>query len=308
MRAASRPPLHDSARPRRCPCSSRRHLRVDRLPLEAEEVALVALGEASPHRFGRRRRLVAVADVDLDLAAAQAGGDLDLRQGDALRLHLAQALGDLGLGDAEHAQRVAVQRRGPLQQLRTGSVSSAAGHIGCSSRGGPGRTTTRRPSAGTTRPGAVPTGIERDRALGHHRLLAVGLPHRLGVKVEAAGEAAQDRRDLLLHLLVEDQVAAGEPGDDLGGEVVGGRAEAARGDDQVHPLGGHEAQRRLEVVGPVADDEDVGDVDAQLRQLFGEPRPVAVGDPAGQDLGPGYHYPCAHLSRPRTRERIPVHI
>ena len=106
-------------------------------------------------------------------------------------------------------------------------------------------------------------------------------------KSEAAGEAAQDLGDLLLHLLVEDQLAAGEAGDDLGGEVVGGRAEPAGGDDQVHPLGGHEAQRRLEVVGAVGDDEDVGDLDAELGQPFGDPGPVAVGDPAGEDLGAG---------------------
>ena len=139
----------------------------------------------------------------------------------------------------------------------------------------------------------MPTGSSGDRALGDHRLLAVGLPHRLLVEVEAPGEAAQDLGDLLLHLLVEDQLAAGEAGDDLGGQVVGGRAEPARGDDQVHPLAGQEAQRRLEVLGAVADDEDVGDLDPELGQPFGDPGPVAVGDPPGQHLGAGDDDPGA---------------
>ena len=47
------------------------------------------------------------------------------------------------------------------------------------------------------------------------------------------------------------------------------------------PSAGEEAQRRLEVVGPVGDDEDVGDLDPQLGQPFGDPGPVAVGDPPG---------------------------
>jgi hypothetical protein len=71
-------------------------------------VARVALGEAGAHRIGHRHRTVAVADVDLDLAAPQAGCDLDLGQDDSLGLDLPQALGDLRLGNAEHPQRVAV--------------------------------------------------------------------------------------------------------------------------------------------------------------------------------------------------------
>jgi hypothetical protein len=40
----------------------------------------------------------------------------------------------------------------------TGAVTSASGHMPCSSRGGPGSTTTSGPDVGTTSPGAVPTG------------------------------------------------------------------------------------------------------------------------------------------------------
>jgi hypothetical protein len=63
--------------------------------------------------------VVAVAHVDLDLAATQAGRDLDLRQRYALLLlDLAQALGDLGLRSAEHAQRVGPQWRRSRQHRR----------------------------------------------------------------------------------------------------------------------------------------------------------------------------------------------
>ena len=74
--------------------------------------------------------------------------------------------------------------------------------------------------------------------------------------------------DLLLHLLVEDQLAAGKPADDLGGQVIGRRAEATGGDDQVHALGGHEAQGGFQVGGTVADHQDVGDLDAELGQAL----------------------------------------
>ena len=170
---------------------------------------------------------------------------------------------------------------------RTSATSSACGHIACSSRGGPGQHDDRHRARGHDQARRGADRVQRGRALGHHRLLAVGLPQRLGVDPEAAREPAQDLGDLRLHLLVEDQLAAGEAGDDLGREVVGGRPQAAGGDDQVQPLRGAEAQRRLEVLGAVADEEDVGDLDAQLREALGDPGPVAVGDPTGQHLGPG---------------------
>ena len=53
------------------------------------------------------------------------------------------------------------------------------------------------------------------------------------------------------------------------------------------PSAREEAQRALDVLGPVADDRDVGEVDAELAQPLGQPRAVAVGDAAGEDLGAG---------------------
>ena len=73
--------------------------------------------------------------------------------------------------------------------------------------------------------------------------------------------------------------------DDLGRQVVGGRPQPAAGDDQVDAARGQEAQRLLHVLAAVADDQRVGVVDAQLAQALGQPRPVAVGHAAREDLG-----------------------
>ena len=70
---------------------------------------------------------------------------------------------------------------------RTGAVSTATAHIGCSSPGGPGQHHHDRPAvAGTTSPGAVPTGSSTDRPARHERLLAVAGPQRLLVDVAPA--------------------------------------------------------------------------------------------------------------------------
>ena len=85
-----------------------------------------------------------------------------------------------------------------------------------------------------------PDRVERDRALGHHRLLAVGDLERLRVEVPAPREAGDDLADPPLERLVEPQRAPGEVGHHLRGEVVRGRPQAAARDDQVGALGAHE--------------------------------------------------------------------
>ena len=101
----------------------------------------------------------------------------------------------------------------------------------------------------------------------------------------ALGDALEDRRDPPAQRLVHDHLAALEVADDLGGEVVRGRPEAAAGDDQVDALAGEPGQRGAHVVRAVADDDDRLEVDAELAQALGEPRPVAVAHAAGEDLG-----------------------
>ena len=100
---------------------------------------------------------------------------------------------------------------------------------------------------------------------GHHRLLAVGRPHRVEVNVgEPRPQPLEDRGDLLLELLVQHQFAAAEPGHEFDRHVVGRRPETAAGDDQVHALVGHKAQLRRNVVRSVTADRDVGEFDAEF--------------------------------------------
>jgi len=74
-------------------------------------------------------------------------------------------------------------RRSPAARA---SVSTATGHIGCNSRGGPGNTTIVG-LPGTTTPGAVPHRVDHVRPCRDHRLLAVGRAHRVEVDVVEAG-------------------------------------------------------------------------------------------------------------------------
>ena len=96
--------------------------------------------------------------------------------------------------------------------------------------------------------------------------------------------------------VVQHQFAAAIPRDGRDGHVVGGRSQPAAGDDQVYTFVGHEPQLRFDVGGTVTADGDVREFDAELQQPIGQPGTVAVGDPAGQNLGAGDDdsRACAH--------------
>ena len=232
-----------------------------------------------------------VARHDLHLAAAQAGGDLERREVAELALGHAQRLRDLRLGDPEQPQHALLVGRAPADRrpelLRLGRLPphrvQLARRAGQHDHCGPGAV-----ERGHHQARRRPRGRDHARSLGHHRLLAVGGADRLEVQVRPAlHQRAQDVGDPGLELGVEKQRPAHEAGHHLDGQVVGGRAEPAAGQDQVDALLGHEPQLGLHVLGAVAADGDVGEVDAQLAQAVGQPRPVAVLHPAGQDLGPG---------------------
>ena len=140
------------------------------------------------------------------------------------------------------------------------------------------------PLVGTTRAGGRPRGVDGGGSLGDHRLLPVRLAQGLGVKAEPARELGQDLRDPLLHLHVEHELAAGEARNDLRGQVVSRGTEPAARHDEVHPQIGQESQAALEVGPPIADADDVRDLDSELAQPLGDPGTVAVGDPAGEHL------------------------
>ena len=132
----------------------------------------------------------------------------------------------------------------------------------------------------------MPDGLEHVGAHGDDGLLAGRRAHRVRVDARPARhQRLHDRGDALLERLVERHFAPLEARDDLGGQVVGGRAQPAAGDDQVHALTREEPQRALDVLRAVGDDERVRVLHPQLEQALGQPRPVAVGHAAGEHLG-----------------------
>ena len=121
--------------------------------------------------------------------------------------------------------------------------------------------------------------------------------HGVEVPVAEAGhQGLQDPRDLLFELVVQDELPLTETGHHLDRHVVGRGAQPAAREDHVHTLVGEEAQLRVDVLGAVTADRDVGELDAQLEQTIREPRAVAVLNPSRQDLRAGYDdaSSCAH--------------
>ena len=148
-----------------------------------------------------------------------------------------RAISDSGMPEQAH-DPLLVGPGALEQRAAAASVSSAVSHIGCSSRGGPGQHEHGRRVPGTTSPGAVPTGSSTVAPSGTSACLRLLGAHRVLVEVApAAAQPLEDRPDALLERRVERQRAPGEVRDDLGGQVVGGRAEAAAGDDEVEALG-----------------------------------------------------------------------
>ena len=181
-----------------------------------------------------------VARDHLDLAAPQARGDLEpLEAADAL-LGVAQRVGEPGLGQPEHPDHLLAVRRAARCRLL---------HRGCLQRQRPhrlkfawrSRQHDDRRLAGydDARRGAYR--IDDMCAGRDERLLAVRRAHRLQVDVgKARHQTLHDVGDLGLEFVVQQQLSATEAGHGRDGHVVGGRAEAAAGDDEIHALGGQE--------------------------------------------------------------------
>jgi hypothetical protein len=270
----------------------------------------VALGDQRRERVVDRRGIRLVARHDLDLAAPQAGSDLEPRETAVeLLLRDPQRRGDLRLRDPEQAQHPLLVFRAPrdrgLERLR---LDRRLPHrVELARRAGKhehGRASPlpRRHDHPRRRAGR----LDHRPALGHQRLLAVRQPDRVLVEIRPAlHQRLEDRPDPILERLVERQLAAGEASHHLERQVVGGRAEPAARDDQVDALAGHEVQLRLHVLGPVAADRDVGEVDAELAQAVGQPRAVAVAHPPRQHLGAGDDDPGARAHGPLTRMGAP---
>ena len=258
---------------------------------------------------------------DLDLAAAQAGRDLELLQRDARLRRIPERVRDLGLRYPEQAHDPT--HIGPGPGDRGGKCLGRPRHLPhlMELARRPGQDDDRRAGSGSRRHYQSRRGahrVEHGRTKRDDRLLAVRLAD--GVEVQArpaAHQRTQDLGDLRLELVVEHHLAAGELADDLSGQIVGGGTEAAACDDQRHPLSIHVPERRHEIARPVADDLDHRGVHADLEQALGQPRPVAVGDDPGQDLGAGDQDPGSRTAAPvpetgpprrnRTAARRPAH-
>ena len=179
----------------------------------------------------------AVGRRDLDLRAAQAGRDLQRLEVHPLLLERAQRRRDLGLRDPEQPQDplpVLAARRRPRPGTRRSPI--AVRHIGWSSRGGPGSTT-------TVGPGAPSRGRHDQPRRRPDRLDAPSRPpgsppacgcdariassSRFGQRSRSGARISQMRPSSASSSTI---ARPGELADHLGGEVVGRRPEAAAGD------------------------------------------------------------------------------
>ena len=207
----------------------------------------------------------------------------------------AQRGGDLRLGDPVQAQHVAavLDRAGQRRPQRRAADHGRVPHrLQLARRAGQdddGRGGLARRRRGHHEPGGGADRLEDLGAVGDHRLLAVGLEHRRRIEIRPARhERAQDLGDAALQRLVEHHRAALELADHGGGQVVGGRSQAAARADQRTALAGEEAQCAQDVGGPVADHRGGDRVGAELQQALGQPRAVAVQDAPGEHLGAGH--------------------
>ena len=170
---------------------------------------------------------------------------------------------------------------------RTTGTVTASSHIGCSSPGGPGSTRTTGPPVHLhDEARGRPDRLQHRRTPRHERLLAVPGPQRVVAHVApASAQRADPSPDPLLQRIVEVHGNAGEGGHDVGGQVVGRRAEPAGRDHQVQVA--EELEAGAEIVGAVGHDVHGDQLDAAIAQPLRQPRAVLVADDPRQDLGPG---------------------
>jgi hypothetical protein len=248
----------------------------------------VALAEQHEELLVHARDARLEARDHLDLPAPQAGGDLELAELLDALLRVPQRVREAGLREAEHAHGLLPVGGPPRERLAHGvrAHRRAPHRLKLARRAGQHH---HRRLAGHHDARGGAHRVDHERSLRDQRLLAVGGTDGVEVPVaEARHEGLQDRGDLVLELLVEHQLTAAEAGHHLDGHVVRGGAEPAARDDQVHALVGEEAQLRLDVLGTVAADRDVGQLNAQLEQAVGQPRPVPVSHTTGEHLRAGH--------------------
>ncbi len=178
--------------------------------------------------------------------------------------------------------------------VRSAGVSSAAAHIGWSSRGGPGSTSTAGRSApsggGTTRPGAVPTGSRTVAPRGTSACLR--LPARIAASSRLRQRPRRRSRIARIRPSSASSSTSGRPANSattsaVRSSAVGPRPPLVTIRSTPWPARKSSAARRS--AGAVGDDHRVRELQAALAQALGQPGAVAVGDDPREHLGPGDH-------------------
>src|SRR5205807_1978408 len=150
-----------------------------------------------------------------------------------------------------------------------------------------------------------PGQTERRRARGQRGLLA-DTCLEVGVRPpQPLRDPPGDVADLALERLVDDELAAGRPREELDRPVVMRRAEPARDDAEIgsQPF----AEGSLQLLRPVADDRDPRRLEAEAKRLAREKRAVPVGPLAADELAAGDDERGARPARkaqPAVRTRL----
>ena len=188
----------------------------------------------------------------------------------------------------------------PVTAAAKASVSVAVSHIACSSLGGPGSTITVGVPA-ITRPGAVPTGSSTVAPTGTRACLR--LAARTASKSTLSKRAIIGLRICAIRSSSASSSTRSRPQNwatvaTVRSSAVGPSPPLVR--IRSIPCSARNCKLAQHVLGTVGADRDVCEFDAHLEQPVGEPRPIAVLHPPGQDLGSGDDDARARAHRPDT--------
>ncbi len=171
-----------------------------------------------------------------------------------------------------------VVRNALLPGPRGERPATSASNIGCSSRGGPGSSTTSLPPTSTIGPGAVPLGLSRTvPPSSHHRLPPVDVRHPKSAARKSLPKPLDDLGILR---------SRGRPttsATSVAGHIVVGGTEAAGQDDEVDAL--ERAPEMPRDLAPVVADHGLRpQLDAERREALGEEQRVGVEAGRAQQL------------------------
>jgi hypothetical protein len=97
-----------------------------------------------------------------------------------------------------------------------------------------------------------------------------------------------------------------KPAHDLSGQIVGGRTKPSARENDINTLHGHKVKRSRHIRRTIPNDRHIGQINPKLKQPLGQPRPVTIGNPAGEDLRARDNNPStsAHSDQPIKRSSL----